>query len=103
MNKLPSLLLLVSIVPCALPLRADTVVLTDGSTCNGKVTYRQGSFEVRGRVNGANAADLFVFAASLVTEVRFNQLDNNSTRPPFMAKARGGPDKVNCEASGRQA
>jgi hypothetical protein len=62
------------------------------------VTYQQGSFEVRGRVNGTTAP-VFDIDATLVTEVRFNLLDNNSTQPPFMAKARGGPNDVKCEAS----
>jgi hypothetical protein len=97
MNKLYSYVFLFCIITCALSLRADTVVLKDGSTCNGKVSYRQSSFEVLGRVNGS-AVPVFKIDATLVTEVRFNQLDNNSTQPPFMAKARGSGD-VKCEAS----
>ncbi|HEY3837393.1 MAG TPA: hypothetical protein VGL72_12510 [Bryobacteraceae bacterium] len=80
---------------CALNLSADTLVLTQGFSINGTVTFRDGLFFIEGTFAGEHRSSQGI-PPEEVEEVCFNSFKSNSSAPPGSMGARTAL-KVKCE------
>lgn len=80
---------------------ADTIILQNNGSLNGKVKYSNGQFTISGVFQG-QSEPAFAIPADQVKSVRFNGADRNADAPPADIRARSTASKgeakpPNCE------